>query len=284
MVLAEKKTMVLTYIDENYEENLEFDFIKSLRECANYKGKVVVLNYGINETVAEYLAKQYDVDFVNCKKDLAVFSQRYRDIPDIVNSQSKDIENVMLIDGGDVWFQKSVMPIFEATADRIGCVEESSVFGADEWTDKCMANLSENMQDEILKWCKGTHVKNSGMIAGPRNLIVELMKNIYVDICNSGIEYFGIDQILFNYEYMKLDENIRIVLDNQFNFVLVTNKEGYEITKEKIYRKQDNMLVTVVHNAGGAWRMLKRPFKNKNTNYDQYILENVNQLNKYLQY
>lgn len=78
---------------------------------------------------------------------------------------------------------------------------------------------------------------------------------------------------------MKLDVEMRTLLDNEFNFVLITNKEGYYIKEEDIYR-EDNKLVTIVHNAGGAWRLIKRSFVNKKSDYEQYILENVKHINE----
>lgn len=279
MGLEQENTMIITYIDENYEENLEFDFLESLRKRAKYKGKILVMDYGLSEDIVKKLSKQYDVIFERCKKDLAVFSQRYRDIPKAIEKYCNNIKSIMLIDGGDIWFQKDIMPIFERTQNKVGCVAEEIVIGIDEWTAKCMANLSTNIQSIIMLKCHGTHVKNSGMIAGPKEKIHKLIKDIYKDICNSGIEYFGIDQIMFNYEFAMLKEDEKIVLDNQFNYVLVTNKEGYYISDNNIYKKNDDTLVAVVHNAGGAWRMLKRPFSNKNTNYEQYVLENVTKIN-----
>lgn len=277
--MKDENTMVITYIDENYEENLENDFVATLRRKANYKGKIVVLDYGVSEDVVTRVSSAYDVEFVRCKKDISVFSQRYRDIPAVINAQDESITHVMVIDGGDIWFQKDIMPIFRATVDKVGCVEESVIMGENEWTDKCLFNLSKETQEEILKYCKGKHVKNSGMVAGPRELIEKIIKNIYYDIYNSGIEYFGIDQLFFNYQYMKLDVEMRTLLDNEFNFVLITNKEGYYIKEEDIYR-EDNKLVTIVHNAGGAWRLIKRSFVNKKSDYEQYILENVKHINE----
>lgn len=277
--MFEEKTMLLTYIDENYEENLEFDFLKTLRDRANYQGKIVVINYGIEKKTVDRIKKEYSIEIIERSKDYAVFSQRYRDIPDVINVQNNKIQNILLIDGGDVWFQKSLDPIFALTQEKIGCIEEMAVMGTNEWTEKCLSNLSKKTQEEIKKYCTGYHIKNSGMIAGPRDKIVQLIKNVYNDICKEGIEYFGIDQLFFNYEFMKLKMKDRVILDNEYNFVLVTNKDGYEVVDDMVYRKSDGEKVTVVHNAGGAWRMLKRPFINKKINYDQYILEKVNQLN-----
>ncbi len=275
MGIMAEKTMVISYADENYAENVEEDFLNSLRNKAGYTGKIVILNYGISQEAAERMKKKFDVTFVSFTKNLAVFSQRYRDIPTVIDTYCKDIENIILIDSGDVWFQKDIMPIFQATRKKVGCVEEKIVMGVDDWTYKCLANLSKEMQEKILDRCNGTHVKNSGMIAGPKSQIRKIVKAVYQDVLDAGIEYFGIDQLMFNYEFAMLDESEKAILDTQYNYVLITNKEGFLIKDDVIIRKEDNLAVTVVHNAGGAWRLLSRPFVNKYINNDQYILENV---------
>lgn len=276
MSISDEKTMVISYADENYSENLEEDFLETLRNKARYTGKIVILNYGIAQEDVERMAKKYDVIFVRFSKDLAVFSLRYRDIPKVIDAYCKDIENIMLVDCGDVWFQKDIMQIFEETKDRIGCVAEKIVMGVDEWTQKCIMNLPEEMQNEILSKCNGLNIKNSGMIAGPKDQIKRIVNDIYQDILQTGIEYFGIDQLMFNYEYAMLRQEKKVVLDCQYNYVLVTNKEGFYMENDIVIRKEDKLPVAVVHNAGGAWRVLPRPFVNRHTNYEQYILENVN--------
>ena len=80
---------------------------------------------------------------------------------------------------------------------------------------------------------------------------------------------------MLNYEFHNKKKKKKAILDTQYNYVLITNKEGFLIKDDVIIRKEDNLAVTVVHNAGGAWRLLSRPFVNKYIDNDQYILENV---------
>lgn len=274
-MIDEKTTAVITYVDGNYEENLENDFIYTLRERASYQGKIIVVDYGVEAEVRERISKKFDVDFHVCKKDMSVCALRYRDIPEIIDSLDESITNILVIDGGDVWFQKSIHELFEITKQRIGCVEEKMIFGEDEWVEKCMKNLDIKDRNRILSLAMGRHVKNSGMVCGPRHEVSKLIRNVCNDIYESGIEYFGIDQLFFNYEFLKIEDEEGVILDIDYNFVLITNKEAYYVEEDDVYCKKNNKLITVVHNAGGAWRMLKRPFQNKHTDVEQYILENV---------
>lgn len=276
-VLNENNTIVITYCDGNYEENLEIDFVPSLRNRAGYKGRILVLDYGICNEVVSRLNKIFGVEFIHCRKFMPVYTQRYWDIPKAIDSLDDSVTNVMIIDGGDIWFQNSIMPIFDATIDKVGCVEEPEIFDMHEWTKKCMMNFDEDLRKLITDCCRGQHVKNSGMVSGPRELVSKLIYAVYQDIYNTGIEFFGIDQLFFNYRFMKMDSNLRTILDKEFNFVLVTNKDDFHVVNDDIY-SSNNKLVTVVHNAGGAWRLLGRPFKNKKADYDQYVLENVKKI------
>lgn len=275
---VEKNTAVITYIDENYEENLEKDFLYTLRNIALYKGKIVVIDYGMSKVIKNRIIKEYNVDIYSYKKDMAVFSLRNKHIPDVISKLNPIITNVMVIDGGDIWFQKSISSIFEATKNKIGCVEESIVFGKNEWIAKCLSILNDDIRSEILKYTNGQHVKNSGMVCGPRNCVSNILQKVYLKMLDCGIEYFGIDQLLFNYECCKLRKDKIIILNKEYNYVLVTNKGEYLIKDDKIYDK-DLKLVTVVHNAGGKWRMINKTYGNKMIDDEQYSLNNIRVIN-----
>lgn len=274
-MINEMNTAVITSCDRNMQENLEFDFLTTLRGRAGYKGKIVLLDYGISEDIRERIEKNFDVQVVACEKKIGVCGQRYCHLPSVINSLEPEITSLLLIDGGDIWFQNSIFPIFEATENKIGCVEERPIMGEDEWTQLGLDNLTAETQEEILKYSRGYHVKNSGMIAGPREMLVSMAEAIYNDICKMGIHFFGLDQILFNYEFMKLSEEKRTTLDMDYNFVLVTNKELFYVKEEDVYCKSNDQLITVVHNAGAAWRVLERKFKNKYSDFEQYRIENI---------
>ena len=79
-MINDNNLAVITYIDANYQENLEFDFLYTLRNVANFKGKIIVLDYGISKEVRYRIIEKYDVEIFECIKDISVFSARYRDI------------------------------------------------------------------------------------------------------------------------------------------------------------------------------------------------------------
>lgn len=273
-MIEERQTAVITFMDKNYEANLEQDFLATLRNTVGYHGKIIVIDYGMTKEAKERIQSKYEVEVVTCSKDLMVIAIRFRDIATIIQQLPEEITNVMLIDSGDVWFQKSILPIFEQTKERLGCIEETIVFGSNDWVEKCLRNLTEEMAQEIIRRCDGKHVKNAGMICGPKAVILSIVSKIYQHILNSGIQFFGLDQLFFNYEVNQLNDTQFVVLDEEYNYVLVTNHGNYTMKEELIYNAR-NQLVTVVHNAGGNWRDIKRPHGGNVEDEREYYIEYV---------
>lgn len=273
-MINENNLAVITYIDENFQENLELDFLYTLRNNAKYNGKIIVLNYGIaNETVC-HIKNMYDVEIVECTKDISVFSARYRDIANVLENL-EDITHVLICDGGDIWFQESINEIFRLAYDGIACIEEERILGEDEWTNKCINNLPSELKWELVSQVNHTSVKNSGVVCGKKEILKPMLKNIYDDIAKCGFEFFGIDQLYFNYEWCRLTEIKKVILDEIYNYVLVSHKEEYDIINTGEIYLHNGKKAVIVHNAGGNWRMIKRPFENKNENYEQYVIENI---------
>ena len=272
-MINEKNTAIITCIDNNYERNLADDFLESLRNIALYNGKVIVVDYGINKEYKNRIKENYDVEIYEYEKVMPVFVLRYRHIPEIIRGLPDNITNILIIDGGDVWFQKSIMPIFELTKEKIGCVEESIAFNKNnrenKWASMPIDILSDSIYNKIKEYINEKTVKNAGMVCGPKNQILNVFVNIYEDIKESGIECFGLSQLFFNYEFNKLNEEQKVLLESKYNYVLVTNKDKYKIKDNKFY-DESNTLITVVHNAGGKWRVIKERNESKNDVDEQY--------------
>lgn len=265
-------------MDKNYEENLEYDFLKTIRNVAGYKGKIIILDYGMTEETVRRIVKKYNADVFRFNIKISVFADRYKDIPIVLSQLDEDITDILVSDGGDIWFQEQITEIFGQSEKGIACIEENRVFGEDEWVNKCLNNLPAEKKKDIMKVLKGNRVKNSGVICGKKSLLEELLKNVYNDIVDCGYDFFGIDQLYFNYEWYQLESDDRLALDETYNYVLVSHKEDYHADKNGEIITNNNVKVKVVHNAGGNWRMFDRPFANKSENYEQYVIENVYKL------
>lgn len=264
-----ENTAIITYIDKYQMENLEYDFLTSLFEKAKYTGTVKVLNYGMKKSDADRIRKKFPVDVIDCEKIMPVFSNRYYDIPRIIDTLDDNITHVMTMDGGDIWFQDKVDAIYNCSENGIGCIEEERKIGDDHFTEYCLNKLESEKRKEIEERLLGKNVRNSGVICGPRQMIRKIISDVGKDMLNNSTEYFGIDQLYFDFEWFALKEEQKVTLEEKYNYVLVSNKEKFEIIDGNIYNSEKE-LVTVVHNAGANWRVMKRPFSNKYINEDQY--------------
>lgn len=278
-MISEKNTAIITCIDKNYEENLEYDFLESLFHVAHYSGKVIVLDYGMSDEACKHIQEKFPVIVCKYEKIMSIFSLRYKHIPEIINSLEENITEIMIVDGGDIWFQRSISEVFEMVKDGIGTVAEERIIGEDDWINKILINLEDGLKEKILQRLKGKKGVNAGVVCGNREKMAELYEKIYKDIVDCGIEFFGIDQLLLNYEWYGLSGHERVCLEEKYNYVVIShNADEYSI-KKNIISTRDGNLITIVHNAGGNWRTIKRPFINKNVNEEQYYIENVSKIN-----
>lgn len=271
---VELKTAIITYIDKNYEENLELDFLKSLFIVAKFRGKVIVLDYGMSERTRCKIKKEYGdaVEIHPCQPRPSIFSARYRDIKEVIERLDNDVEVVITADGGDIWFQERLAPLISGYVERIGLAHEERQWGIDDWTKACLECMEKNKREQVMSVLQGTNVYNSGVIIGNKNMMKGFFERVYDHILTYGHEFFGIDQMFADYEYALLEEREKNDLNDIYNFVVVSNKNKYFLKNEEVYR-EDGCKVVIVHNAGGNWRMLKRPFQNAYKNEEQYHIQ-----------
>lgn len=274
-----KKVAIITYSDCRFEENLELDYLKTLYSEAKFDGYLYILDYGITDSVKERIRQNYPVNIVDCLLSESVFTSRYRDISKIIDSLPEDVGRVITMDSGDIWFQDLLEGIKGIEDNYLSLCEEDRIWGIDEWTNKCLSNISLEKRTEILRWIEGKPVKNSGVIVADKYTMKILADAVYRDICEYGYEFFGIDQIFVNYEISKLFDDRYKVLSEVYNYVVVSNSNNYIIKNDLLYKKTGEKII-IVHNAGGNWRVLKRPFCNKNSNEQQYVIENIYKIEK----
>jgi hypothetical protein len=273
-MVNEINTAVIVSMDKNYEENLINDFLSSLYGAAEYKGKVFVLNYGMSDEAIEKIQKEYkNVTVVLCSRDSRLlFSVRYKDIVKVIEGVNDDITHFMAIDGGDVWFQTSINEAFNMCETKLGYVEESN-FGPDIDKNKIIKRyfrlLPPNEAEKVYESFKGTRLKNSGMICGPKKLVQETADAINKALLSSEVDFFWIDQLYMNYIVNKLDEDQRIALPEKFNYVLLSNKGHFVIEDDKVY-DQTGELINVVHNAGGIFLRVIKKERPKDFDFIQY--------------
>jgi hypothetical protein len=259
VVIEPDKTAVITCMDYNYEVNLSADFLETLRGMAGYRGKVVVMDYGMTDRVKEKIKQQYEVAIVKCVKDRHLFSIRFRDLVKVIAGLPDEVTHVMAIDGGDVWFQAPVNELFDLCDRKLGYVEEGGGGDAADnvWNRAILQRLSFKHAHILFQNFRGTRIKNAGMICGPRQAVTQIAALINQYVIHCKIDVFGIDQVFFNYVVNRMAATEKILLPEKFNYVLIERKGQFGIANKLIYDAL-GQLVTIVHNAGGNYRVIPK--------------------------
>jgi len=248
------KTAVLTYVDDNYAENLEYDFLETLRNCAEYKGQIFVIYYGNNDSFVQRISKEYSATVIISEKQFVVSNQRNIELSKVISGLDKEIEKVMCIDGGDVWFQKPVDEIFENCGNTYGFVEENEM--ADQGFNLEVINQiqDKNIRESFLEAVKNRRLIGSGMIVGERKIISELLEKMADLMVEIKQDHFALDQAIFNY-IVRTDGRGKS-LPAEYDFSLISRIGECEV-KNKIFYDNGAKIINVVHNSGGDWRLIK---------------------------
>ena len=250
-MIKNDNTAVFTCMDSNLENNLTGDFLKTLRHVACYKGKIVIMDYGMSDMAINRINSEFDnVDIIKCSKDRHIFSVRFRDMAVIIRNLSPDITHVMAIDGGDVWFQSPIDELFELCGSKVGYVEDYSLDDSI-WNRQLLSMLRPQEMNRLRRNLLGTRQKNAGMICGPRGIMADISDTISKYVLDYGLDFFGLDQLYFNYIINNMDSEQKVVLPKKYNYVLIDTRCKHIIENNLIY-DENHELVTVVHNAGGG--------------------------------
>ncbi len=242
------KTAVITYIDDSLLENFLCDFLPTLRNSANYSGKIFVLYYGKQKETAEIAGKKFDAEFILKEKKMKVSNQRNQDIVDLLGEMPVEITNVMCVDGGDIWFQDPIEKIFKHTKTGFGFVEEDEK--ADQgFNQECIKKIKDrHIRKNFLNVARSFKTANSGMIAGEKNKVKEVLQKV-ADLTEAvSQDFFALDQAVFNYVIRTSGGSC--VLPQRFNFTLATKQNQFEV-QEGIFYDQKGQKICVVHNCGG---------------------------------
>jgi hypothetical protein len=242
---------IFTCIDSNFEKNLINDFLKTLRGVAFYQGMVVIMDYGMSEKAVNQIKNEDDnVEIVKCTKDRHIFSVRFRDMAAIIKQLPQKITHIMSIDSGDVWFQSSIDEVFELCDTKIGYIEDY-LLDDSIWNSQLLNLLRPQERQKIRTNLLGTNQKNAGMICGPKSIMADVSDAISNYVLNYGLDFFGLDQLYFNYIINNMDSEKKIVLPNKFNYVLIDTRCKHIIENDLVYDERHE-LMAVVHNAGGG--------------------------------
>jgi hypothetical protein len=251
------RTAIITYADDKTAENFEKDFLPTLRGPGQYAGIVFVIYYGTDRGFIKRISKKFSVNFLRLdrSKRSTVFNKRYVDLPKVFNVLPKDVSHLMLIDGGDVWFQKPIYELFKITENGYGFVEEDFYTEEDFNKETILLIKDKDFKKTFLKELKDRRFANGGMIVGNRNKIEAIAKEVAVFLKKIGQDFFGLDQAILNYIINK--DGTGINLPEEYNYSLISRQNGFSV-KNGLFYDKSKKIVTVVHNSGGEHRLFEK--------------------------
>jgi len=246
-----KRNAIITAIDHNCGEFLLNHWLKSLKDSTNLTNiDVVVLDFGLNSKQIKDL-KGEGVRVERIESYGNIVNSRYAAIAKYLETNKYD--QVLLIDGGDIIFQKDISPLFD---------EDKKIFRAVPHTHHGLfyeffipRSLSFDKWASVYRFLSRKPMYNGGFILGPRELIIDIAEKMGKMIKHK--KAYGADQIAFNYLAYKYGIKSLPITYNytvaQTNYTLngrnFTGSNGVKIIDGKFFDK-DGELIAVVHNSG----------------------------------
>lgn len=189
---------LLIFTATNKYSELLKDFIISLRNNGKFNGRLLILDYGMEE-YDDKLFKFYNVELIKLKpknKDEVVIL-RYIDIIKILE---KSKENYVAHFDNDIWFQNKIKPLIPILSRTNG------ILMAPDAHRFYMKNISKN-EDLSNEYFKNIHplikkhnaTLNAGFIAGYKKEFIKKMKIYLKCFKENKFDYnWGVDQYILN--------------------------------------------------------------------------------------
>ncbi len=236
-----KTNVIVTASDRRYGDFLIEHWLRSLADNTDLSDiDVAVLDYGLSVAQRFYLQSN-GVLVHPGSRDGHVTVIRYRELRTFLAAHP-DYAQAALCDSGDIIFQGDLSPVFRKDVDTFRAVCEDykpffSIFISSDFFD---AEDRERLSECFIR----NPMINGGLVIGPRDKMIAL-----ADECLAVIKdktRFGPDQIVVN---GALYRDGFVALDNLYNYVVATAKEGVKIEGGSILTGEYREPV-VVHNAG----------------------------------
>ena len=234
------KNVIITCSNEKYGDFLVDHWFQSLKENVDLKNiDIVVIDYGLSKLQKTFLLNEKVILFKGVKK-YHIVNKRFFDAGKFLSKNKYD--QILFIDGGDTIFQEDIAHVFNKDKNTFRVVPLGMEVLFFEWF--IFDNFEKKIKAKIWKIVKDKTVINAGVIFAPAKKFIVLCNLMEKLIRNK--EAFGPDQIILNYYVY---QNKFKFLDEKYNFMMSTAKEGFHIKKGVFYKKNGEKIV-IVHNAG----------------------------------
>lgn len=238
-----KRHAIITCANEKAGDFVIDHWLKSLKANVNLKNTdVVVIDYGLSLNQKELLKKK-GVIIVEGMKNLHIVNKRFFDAGAFLEKHRYD--QVLFIDGGDTIFQTDISDVFEKNKNYFRVVPLGMEVLFFEWYIGIYGNFEKKVKERIWRALKNKPVINAGVIFAPAKKFAELCHHMKKAIKNKTT--FGPDQVIVNYFLYK--KSPFKFLDEKYNFMMSTVKDGFDIKRGVFYKKSGEK-IAIVHNAG----------------------------------
>ncbi len=241
--------MIITCIDKNCEWYLINDFLPSLFKY--YSGTVAIIDYGLSDEALKEISK-YNLHINKCDPVKQIVNIRMKHFSEFLESPLfKDETHVMMIDGGDVWFQDSFDEIFELCKDHVGFVKAKDR-GTYIWMENYIRLINQHVEEDfyhkIMGKIKDRSIAGAGMVCGPKEKMIKLLKDIYKFVEDVGYDSFCLDMIGLNY-LVRSSGEVFVSLPKTYDFNIIRFPQSV-IYEEGIIYDSGKKRVKIVHNSG----------------------------------
>ena len=239
--MAHGKHVIVTASDSRCGDFLLEHWYRSLRENVTLDDiDVVVLDYGLSEEQQQRISGA-GIGIRSCEHDGHITNIRYRDLSVLLNEQPYD--QVLLVDGGDIIFQRDIRHLFGQSPERMRAVCDQRKYSLHDVLP-ILSDFQPEERQAISRFLHDRPQINGGFVLGPAQGFLRLWEEFRER--THSLSQFAADQVLINYSLHRegFEE-----LPSCYNFVLVAARSPFFVQQGQFFDEHES-LIPVVHNAG----------------------------------
>jgi hypothetical protein len=246
------KNVIITCSDSKCGDFLVNHWLKSLKDNVDLRNiDIAIISYGLKKKHKTALKKENVLIFEG-KYDGKIVNVRFRDTAHFL--ATKNYDQVLFADGGDIIFQTDISCLFEKNKNKIRIsYEETKV----PYWKYSLLHKDKFKQSDLKKMYPTMNKKptvNAGVIIAPAKEFSKICRKCFNLIKDKS--KWGSDQLALNYLIYK--EGFT-PLDSKYNFNIWCVEKEFYVSKGKFFLKNGE-LIPIVHNAGRS--DLFRPIEN----------------------
>lgn len=235
-----KKYLISTSANHLHAEFLVNHWLISLLDTCNLKHiDIAVIDYGLTNDQVKELKKK-NVIVIKKTKTKQVVVNKFIDLADFLKRHYYD--QVLLVDGRDIIFQKDISHLFTKDTDYFrGVALDMEILFNEVFILK---GFHKKIALHMYRFLKDKAVINAALIIAPSQFFGKISEDLQKYVKETFV--YGPDQIVMNYVFY---QHKYVLLERTNNFLLGTSSETFSIRNGVFYDSKNNH-IHVVHNAG----------------------------------